>query len=465
MKYIFPVFVLFSLILFSCEKKTNTGGGEVVEIDTTIVGVNTPVNKWIWEDMDLYYLWRNLMPDYAKTNQDPFDYFHSLLYSDRDKWSFLTENYKDLVNSFKGIEKAAGYSLALYYKDSRHVDVIGIVEFVYPNTPAARAGIKRGDIITKVNSQVVTVNNYLDLLYYTDDQVLTLSRYEGNSLVELPDNKHVIAEQIVENPVIKDTVYTIGDKKIGYLMYVGFISDFNSSLNSVFNRFKTGGVTDMILDLRYNPGGDLGAANYMCSNIAPVSAVTAKSRLVNFNWNSDLQSYIESQGWTDNLYINMTDTVTNNLNLSKIYVLTTNGTASASELTITGLRPYMDVVCVGDTTHGKYVASITLPNADSTWAMQPIVIQYSNADGFTSFYKGLAPDYLVNDSYAYGIADTNDPMINKAIEAITGISTKSSVIAEHKNSLKYFGRTGRNPRIQEGLLNYDKKGLIKRLNH
>jgi carboxyl-terminal processing protease len=444
---------IISILLFqACEEKEDKK--VIVEQPkyTEAEKENIRVNEWAWEEMNLYYLWTKQMPPKKESVFAPKSYFSTLLYSSVDKWSYMTENYKQLVNSFKGIEKAMGYSLALYYKDAGNYDIVAYIEFVYPNTPASSAGLKRGDIIIEINGQTLNLDNYRNLLYNTDNQSIRLAKFIANEYQPVQNLISVAAEEILENPVVKDSVYQISGKTIGYLAYMGFITDFNSSLDSVFTRFKNAGIDDLILDFRYNPGGSLGAANYLCSSIAPASAVSKKSRLVNFNWNSDLQAYIQSQGWYSSLYVNMIDTTFVNLNLPKVYILTTGGTASASELTIIGLKPYMNVVTIGTTTHGKYTASITLPDQDSIWALQPIVLKYSNSKGVSDFAAGFAPDHQVNDSFDFDLGDTRDPMISKAVGLITGNTTKSTVLNTGKDPKKYIISAGRNRVIQEGLL-------------
>lgn len=445
--------LIFSILLFqSCEEKEDKK--EIIEQPkySDAEKENIRVNEWVWEEMNLYYLWTKQMPPKRESVYAPKSYFSTLLYSPVDKWSYMTENYKQLVNSFKGIEKAMGYSLALYYKDAGNYDIVAYIEFVYPNTPATRAGLKRGDIIIEINDQTLNLDNYSNLLFNTDNQAIRLAKFSANKYQPVQYLISVAAEEIQENPVVKDSVYQISGKTIGYLAYVGFITDFNSTLDSVFSRFKNAGIDDLILDFRYNPGGSLGAANYLCSSIAPATAVSKKSRLVNFNWNSELQAYIESQGWYSSLYVNMIDTTFVNLNLPKVYILTTGGTASASELTIIGLKPYMSVVTIGTTTHGKYTASITLPDQDSIWALQPIVLKYSNSKGVSDFDAGFAPDHQVNDSFDFDLGDTRDPMISKAVGLITGNTTKSAILSIGKNPKKYVTSAGRNRIVQEGIL-------------
>jgi len=132
------------------------------------------------------------------------------------------------------------------------------------------------------------------------------------------------------------------------------------------------------------------------------------------------------------------------MGLNKLYILTGGGTASASELTITGLKPYMDVITVGETTYGKYTGSITLKpefyfdkneyDEFENWGLQPIVLRYANSQGVTDFKDGFIPDIPAEDDLFSGIplGARQDPLIKAAIEDITG----SQVVAMKKAKIE-----------------------------
>ncbi|MEN6453037.1 MAG: hypothetical protein ABFD10_02195, partial [Prolixibacteraceae bacterium] len=187
---------------------------------------------------------------------------------------------------------------------------------------------------------------------------------------------------------------------------------------------------------------------HLASEIAPSGVVAAKKTLVKLEFN---QTYQKTLSQSDLSYT--FEAAKANINLQKVYFLTTWGTASASELVITGLDPYMDVVQVGDSTYGKFYGAYVLPDDDEKWAILPIVMKYANAEGYTDFTDGLIPrqSNLVNDDlivdnpfynnkliYSYPLGDPADPMTKRAIELIAGVaSTKAATRATSSFERKF----------------------------
>jgi C-terminal processing protease CtpA/Prc len=243
-----------------------------------------------------------------------------------------------------------------------------------------------------------------------------------------------VAEELHLDPVLMYKIIERDGHKIGYLVYLQYIPSYNSSsLYLALQYFKENQISDLVLDLRYNPGGYTTAAQYLTSSIAPLNTVDNKSTLVSYQWNDKYQAYWISKDIQDQLGVKFDPGVPVKLGLGKVYVLTGRGTASASELTICGLEPYMDVIIVGDTTYGKYTASITIKPEDwyenvsdyagfKNWGMQPIIMRYANSLGVTNFKNGFEPDFRVLDALlpAYPLGELTEPLLKKAVENITG---------------------------------------------
>ena len=201
----------------------------------------------------------------------------------------------------------------------------------------------------------------------------------------------------------------------------------------------------MVLDLRYNPGGQTTAAQYLCSSVAPLNIVNTEQPLVTYQWNDKYQAYWQSRNIQSQLKVPFKANVPIKLGLNKLHILTGGGTASASELAIIGLEPYMEIITIGDTTYGKYTASITLKPEDvyesaasykdfENWGVQPIVIRFANSQGVTTFKNGFAPKFNVRDELlpALPLGDLTEPLLRKAVENITGtpvIAMKRAILA------------------------------------
>jgi carboxyl-terminal processing protease len=402
------------------------------------------INSFIKIAMEDVYLWYDKLPNIdIRYEFDPNVYFKKLLYEE-DKWSFLTDDVAALEASYEGVETTFGYSLA-FGRFSNTGNIFALVEFVYPSTPASLAGFKRGDIIVLMNGSDINDDNYRDLLNASSLSV-NLGILGENGISVDPKTISMTAEKLTLNPVLIADILEHEGYKIGYLFYAQYIENFNSSLDMAFQLFQDQSVSDIVIDLRYNPGGTTSAARHLCSSVAPLSAVNGKKTLVTFQWNDKYQSYWESRNQTSQLRINFTDNTAVKLGLNKLYILTGGGTASASELSITGLKPYMNVKTIGETTFGKYTASITLKPEDfyesesyyrdfENWGIQPIVIRYANSQGVTDFKDGFLPDIAVEDDLFAGIplGNKQEPLLKAAIEEITGtqiLALKKSIITE-----------------------------------
>ena len=453
--------VLIALLFSGCRKDdpltdtTSTGTRGNTEVKAEANATTQKVNNFIKSAMTDVYLWYNYLPTIdTKYETDSKAYFKKLLYKD-DKWSYITDNVSEWENSLNGIEKSYGYSLTF----GRFVDASGastgnyfaIVEYVYPNTPAQRAGFERGSIITQINGSNITKDNYTALL---NGEIVSVTKGSLTaSGIKNSETLSMTAEVLNLDPVILYKVVEKDGHKIGYLFYAQFIDNFKASLQTALNYFKTNQITDLVIDLRYNPGGQITAAQYLCSSIAPLANVTGSKTLVTFQWNDKYQKYWVENKLTDQTTVTFDNSVPVKLGLNKVAILTGPGTASAAELTITGLKPYMNVVMVGDTTYGKYTASITLKPEDfytnassyadfSNWGLQPIVLRYANAEGVTNFVNGFAPDYLVKDELlpAQPLGDLSEPLFRKAVENITGVPIVALKSALPEFKLNVFDR-------------------------
>jgi carboxyl-terminal processing protease len=413
-------------LLPSCKKEE-----PVISEETRII------NNWIWDGMNDVYLWEKYIPDMDPDIQpDPEAFFYDLLYEE-DRYSWITDDYQALEDMFEGIELATGMSARPgLITDTR---VISIVEYVTPDSPASDSGISRGDIIYRIDNQDLNRDNYYSL-YNQTTATFAFATWNGSEVV--PDGRSISLTRIElnQNPVVHREVIEYEGSKVGYMVYTQFTSgksgEWRTELEGVFEEFRSAGVSDVVMDLRYNPGGSLDLAAYLASTLGPYSAMNDRETFVDLIWNDYYNDFWKEYDLNDDgspdgedseqLVIRLPQSDFN-MDLSRVYFLTTDVTASGSESLITGLYPYTEVVQIGDTTYGKCYGSITIEDTEEpkrhSWAMQPIVLKYTNAEGFTDFVDGLVPDIPLQENllYARPFGSLDDPLLAAALEDITGV--------------------------------------------
>lgn len=436
--------------LIACSKDDGPGSTP----DPNPVALESEINDFVWSGLNEIYLWQQDVPNLADSKNDvqddyygflnsydtPNNLFNALLYQKGtvDRFSFLVDDYIELENSFAGIYKSNGVDFQLS-RIGNSDDVFGFVRYIVNNSDASAKNIERGDFFLTVDGQQLTAQNYQTLLFGSND-TYTLGMAEvNNSQIALNgETVSLTKTELSENPILINKVIESNGQKIGYLMYNGFIADYDQELNSVFADFKAQGVGHLVLDLRYNPGGRVSSAIYLSSMITGqfTGSVFSKEE-----WNDKYQSYFENND-PDRLINKFTNklsdnTTINSLGLQTVYILTTGSSASSSELVINGLDPYIDVRHIGDTTTGKYTASVTLYdspnfgksniNPDHKYAIQPLVLKSANANGVSDYFEGLLPDTPIKENITdMGIlGDENEPLLAEAISQITGVANKA----------------------------------------
>lgn len=418
---------LWSLLLFltvSCEKE------DPYEDDTVSPQIRL-VNEWIKENMEALYLWNNFIPLGLNPGQEPNPeaFFDTMVYKPEDKWSYITDDFPALLAELQGTPLSTGISPAFVNVGSGQI--VMIVEFVYPGSPADNAGLERGDMIVAIDGQTMNLDNYFQL-FSRNSFVAGFGMISGNDIVPTGETVSITSQIIETDPVIHYDIIEINGIKTGYLVYSTFISGegdkFLNSLDVIFDEFKSSGISELIVDLRYNRGGFINVAGYLASAIAPASVVSSRPVLVKYEYNADLNKYLtDKYGAGSQQLVFKFPVNTHNINFSKIYFLTGWKTASASELVIIGLEPYMNVVTIGERTTGKYTGSWVLSDDNKPpkhkWGMLPIVLKYANSQGFTDFKNGLNPDFLVDENIfdLKPFGDDGDPLLSKAKELIGGL--------------------------------------------
>lgn len=406
------------------------------------------INDFISVNMDYWYYWNDKIPANASKNLTPANYFNSLLYTfdkqlrpDGDRFSRFLENAETTEASLAGESKTTGARLALYNNNN---NIAGLVMYVLPGSPAAKSGIKRGEVFSKitVDGQVVTIDNYTSVLETGASYVYTVGKVENSAFVNTDQTKTVAAEALQEDPMPLDTIYTKGNRKIGYLVYNRFYSKPNNSdqalydqkMAQIFGKMKAAGINEFILDLRYNGGGYISTAVTLASFIA--KGVTDKTVMSKAEYNPKATPDLVKQ-YGANFGIDYFASKPENIgsNLQRVYVLTSSRTASASELVINALKPFMEVVLVGDVTVGKNVGSVVIKDNKKRFVqgMMPIVLKTFNSAGKSDYTAGFTPNATVKESLSqpfYAFGDLRDPLLSEAYFQITGTRNARRGISE-----------------------------------
>ena len=422
---------LFSLLFTSCFEDNDDNGALASEI-----------NDFVWKGMNASYLYKQEISDldnnrfndseeyasYLNSYNSPENLFESLIYErdNIDKFSLIVDNYIELEQYLSGVSLSNGLNFGLVYLPNSTNEIFGYVRYVNNGSEADLANINRGDIFRSIDDIPLSIDNYSDLLSQEVYTVNFANYFNNNTedvsddTIELNDiNIELQKVPLIKNPVHHYSTLNYSGGKIGYLMYNQFVSNYDDYLKTIFSEFKSNSVDELILDLRYNPGGSINSA------IVLASLITGQFENEIFNteqWNNDIQNY-----WLNNnpeYLINRFMSFQSSLNLSRVFILTTRSSASASELIINCLKPYINVIQIGTTTYGKYQASVTLYDSENfsnqnvnrshNYALQPLVLKTLNANGVTDYYNGISPDYEYEErAFDMGqVGNINEPMLN-----------------------------------------------------
>ena len=415
------LFAFITITLCSCGENRTGEYQALIEED-----------EWIAETMRDIYLWNYDIPTDDKLNffAAPEDFFPTLL-STKDKFSTI----EIISNTTKSNASTSdyGFEFLLYSPANAPKNRVARIIFVSPHSAAAEAGLKRGDWISGVHGETLNQDNYGYLISGGEEEFTTATlEIQADNTYTWTNDKTIqigASHSFEDNPFYIDTVYNIENAKIAYLMYNSFSTgpedqpdddEYNVQMRNIFTRFKGETIHDFILDLRYNPGGYLSCSQVLASLLAPENKLGETYCSLAFNQQNMDKDF--------SLPLNKELTGGANLNLSKLYVIVTNETASASEAVINCLRPYMEVILIGTTTTGKNVASE--PSSSDKFPgfiLHPMVAYVNNSKGEADYADGITPDYELDESSFMqplnALGDTAELMLKNTIALIIGGET------------------------------------------
>ncbi|WP_397299041.1 S41 family peptidase [Nonlabens ulvanivorans] len=427
---------------------------------------STSIKNFVYRGMNAFYLYKPDVPELADDRfatvpeleefhsiyDTPEAFFESLVFdrSLTDRFSVIVSDYIALEQLFAGTTLNNGMEFGLVGETGSASNVWGYVRYVLPNSSASTQGVARGMIFNQIDGIQLTRDNFSVLL---GQDSYTIGLADLNAGVATSNGMTITLDKtsITENPVFRTAIIDQGSQKIGYLMYNSFTSNFDEQLNDAFGTLQAAGVTHLVLDLRYNGGGSVNTSIILGSLIAgqPTTDVFSTEE-----WNPDVQEFFENNqpDRLTNFFKTTTNagTALNTLGLSKVHIITTGSSASASELVIAALEPYVDVIQVGDDTAGKFQASITLydssdfgrsgANPAHRYALQPLVLKSINSAGFTDYFNGLVPDIALREDFEnLGVlGDVNEPLLAACLQDIMANGRPSF----NKSSIQYDELSG-----------------------
>lgn len=458
------IIVCYTLILFSCSVE------EVINVKDTSASSQPPfidlengtleISDFIWRGLNEYYYWQEsveLLSDeisseqmsynnFISSNPNPNVFFNSLLHPD-DKFSFLKQDFRELENTLQGVFSTLGIEFGLLRACENCNDLVGFVKYVHKGSNADGKNIKRGDIFVGVNGSRLKATNYQSLLFGEQESILLdMAKIQNGEILRTNTNVELKREfDFKINPIQLASIISVENqktmfsKKIGYLMYNQFVADKSEEINNVFKEYKDQAIDDLILDLRYNGGGSI----RNCVELASMITGQFKNQIfAKEKWNKKTETYlIENFGKETilNRFVSVLQSgeQINSLNLNRVLIITSSETASASELIINGLRPYIEVIHIGSRTTGKNVASITVydyigegetKNPNHTYAMQPIVLKIANAEGYADYTDGLIPDYYIEENLQnFGsLGSKDEPLLSLTLNIIQNLQSFTS---------------------------------------
>lgn len=467
----FLLFLGLSLSFLSCSDDDGIKNGETPDPDP---GADVTAQNFMWQAMNLWYFWQADVPDLADerfasnaeytaflesyNNAEEFFYSicnnHERVVSDAaavDRFSYAYEDYNELVNNLSGVSQSNGLEFGLGLIGDTG-NVFGFVQYIWPNSDASSKDIQRGEFFTRVDGTQLTVNNYRTLLF-GDNATYTLGMATVTNNTISDNAKEVTLTKIenqVENPILVAETLDVNGTKVAYLMYNRFLSSFNEELNDAFAQFVADGATELVLDMRYNPGGSVNTSRLLASMIYGTNTTDV---YIKQRWNAKFQAVLSEEYLTDYFASSTGASAINTLNLNRVFVIATGSSASASELVMNGLTPYIPVIHIGETTTGKNEFSVTLvddPNQDfpflysssresqinseNSWGLQPLVGRNENADGFSDYTSGLVPDIALGEDLTnLGVlGDINEPLLARALQEISGVGAKKDFTVQMK---------------------------------
>jgi C-terminal processing protease CtpA/Prc len=386
-------------------------------------------NRFIYQVMHDSYLWATDVPELDYTQYKSDKIILDTLKSREDHFSFIVDKQEATDYFEKGENSNFGFSIELTSLNKEHYALV--ITFVYPNSPADRAGFKRGQIITQVENQPLIQENIDKIIANLEDKKsITFTFSKGNTTY----NKRISKERYEINPILYTNSFidSNGDHKIGYMVFQDFIDSAKEKLDNLFWEFKRDKIDELILDLRYNGGGSVDIANHLASLIGGSNVsenifhyVSLNERYSKYNFHS----YFEKEN-------------SNALNLNRVFILTTRASCSASELLINALRASInniEVVQIGEATCGKPYGFMG-SGSFCEKSLFAINMETKNSDGIGGYTQGILPTCSLKDDIFKDFGDPKEALLKEALFFISKNECSKEEKREEKPHRKDLSR-------------------------
>lgn len=387
------------------------GGGDSGSKDCSIEGQN----RFLYSYMQSWYLWYDTLPvidDFS--TYTPQTLLKSLKNSE-DRWSFIMEE-KEFEDTYNGRYENFGLSIV-------SSNGIYTISYTLPNSPARKAGIKRGDVILQIDDK-----NIEDLAKYDPNLDIldndTIKIKTKNAITNVTATNTISKSSYTTSPILHYSTIKTDSLSVGYVVLNTFNYLTTQDLKSVFSYFKSQNIDNIIFDLRYNGGGLTNPISYIGYMLNKNLANRVAYR-IKYNQKHTLNNQIEF--FDDNANYKPFE-------FENIVFLTTKSTASASEMLINGISPFVKTYIIGDDTHGKPVGMNVVNSCGKT--LFPVTFRYTNANDNSFGYDGLKANCYVEDDIRYSFGDKDEPMLKSGLYYLTNNSCNGSQTRVATKSLK-----------------------------
>lgn len=378
-------------------------------------------NQQILGVMQQWYYWYQYLPSLDPSQYStPQAFVAAESYKPLDRFSFVTSQSANAA--FYGQGNYVGMGFVQTLDSAKDAFVL---EQVFPGSPAAKAGLARGDRITSVDgTSIAALNASGQLATAFGDATIGLQVTLGYT--DMGGNPHTVTltKAVVTEPSVSlAKVIDDGGIKVGYFLFGNFIDVTDGELDKAFTMFRIQGVQELVIDERYNGGGEVVVAQYLASLIS-MPATSGKTFIT-------LQ-YNNKQRGNDHTY-QFRPTSVKPLGLTRVVFITTGGSASSSEMIINALKPHIDVVTVGATTFGKPVGE----NGFDVCAdvLFPMTFKMVNSAGYGDYFSGLAPTCKAPDDTAHALGDSTEKSLTQALYYILNTACDPAITARTEELL------------------------------